>query len=80
VAQKLMPVAVGLDADGKPTPALLKKLGALGLDADAAPRLRREGEGKAETLFIDTVAPGASLAEGLQKALAEAIANCPSPR
>ncbi len=80
VAQKLMPVAVGLDADGKPTPALLKKLGALGLDADAAPRLRREGEGKAETLFIDTVAPGASLAEGLQKALAEAIAKLPIPK
>ncbi len=80
VAQKLMPVAVGLDADGKPTPALLKKLGALGLDADAAPRLRREGEGKAETLFIDTVAPGASLTEGLQKALAEAIAKLPIPK
>ncbi len=80
VAQKLMPVAVGLDADGKPTPALLKKLGALGLDADAAPRLRREGEGKAETLFIDTVAPGATLAEGLQKALAEAIAKLPIPK
>ncbi|WP_079417864.1 glycine--tRNA ligase subunit beta [Thiomonas intermedia] len=80
VAQKLMPVAVGLDADGKPTPALLKKLGALGLDADAAPRLRREGEGKAETLFIDTVAPGASLAEGLQRALAEAIAKLPIPK
>ena len=80
VAQKLMPVAVGLDADGKPTPALLKKLGALGLDADAAPRLRREGVGKAETLFIDTVAPGASLAEGLQKALAEAIAKLPIPK
>ncbi|MBN2692564.1 MAG: glycine--tRNA ligase subunit beta [Burkholderiaceae bacterium] len=80
VAQKLMPTAVGLDADGKPTPALLKKLGALGLDASAAPRLRREGEGKAETLFIDTVAPGASLAEGLQKALAEAIAKLPIPK
>lgn len=80
VAQKLMPVAVGLDADGKPTPALLKKLGALGLDAGAAPRLRREGEGKAETLFIDTVAPGATVAEGLQKALAEAIAKLPIPK
>ncbi|HOI66594.1 MAG TPA: glycine--tRNA ligase subunit beta, partial [Thiomonas arsenitoxydans] len=80
VAQKLMPVAVGLDADGKPTPALLKKLGALGLGADVAPRLRREGEGKAETLFIDTVAPGATLAEGLQKALAEAIAKLPIPK
>ncbi|MDD5002171.1 MAG: glycine--tRNA ligase subunit beta, partial [Thiomonas arsenitoxydans] len=80
VAQKLMPVAVGLDADGKPTPALLKKLGALGLGADVAPRLRREGEGKAGTLFIDTVAPGATLAEGLQKALAEAIAKLPIPK
>ena len=80
VAQKLMPVAVGLDADGKPTPALLKKLAALGLDADATQRLRREGEGKAETLFIDTVAPGASLTEGLQKALAEAIAKLPIPK
>ncbi len=80
VAQKLMPVAVGLDAEGKPTPALSKKLAALGLEADAAARLRREGEGKAETLFIDTVAPGIALAEGLQKALAEAIAKLPIPK
>lgn len=80
VAQKLMPVAVGLDADGKPTPALLKRLGALGLGSDAAPRLRREGVGKAEILFIDTVAPGASLAEGLQEALAGAIARLPIPK
>ena len=80
VAQKLMPASVGLDAEGQATPALLKKLAALGLDADATQRLRREGEGKAETLFIDTVAPGASLAEGLQKALAEAIAKLPIPK
>ncbi len=33
VSQKLMPVAVGLEADGQPTPALLKKLAALGADA-----------------------------------------------
>ena len=33
VAQKLMPVAVGLDASGNATPALLKKLAALGADA-----------------------------------------------
>lgn len=30
VSAKLMPVAVGLTADGQPTPALLKKLQALG--------------------------------------------------
>ena len=32
VQQKLMPVAVGLDAAGNATPALLKKLQALGAD------------------------------------------------
>ena len=32
VQQKLMPVAVGLDAAGHPTAALLKKLAALGAD------------------------------------------------
>jgi glycyl-tRNA synthetase beta chain len=80
VAQKLMPAAVGLDAAGQPTPALLKKLASLGLDASAAARLRREGEGKAQTLYIDTVVPGATLAVGLQKALDEAIARLPIPK
>ena len=32
VVQKLMPLAVGLDAQGQATPALLKKLQALGAD------------------------------------------------
>ena len=32
VQQKLMPVAVGLDTDGNATPALLKKMQALGAD------------------------------------------------
>lgn len=80
VAQKLMPASVGLDARGAPTPALLKKLGALGLDAAAVPQLRREGEGKAETLFIDTVAAGSTLAAGLQTALNETLAKLPIPK
>jgi glycyl-tRNA synthetase beta chain len=41
VSNKLMPVSVGLDANGQATPALLKKLGALGLDASVVPQLRR---------------------------------------
>jgi len=77
---KLMPVAVGLDAAGQPTPALLKKLASLGLGAEAAAGLQRQGEGKAETLFLDTVVPGATLAEGLQKALDEALAALPIPK
>ncbi len=51
VSQKLMPVAVGLDAAGAPTPALLKKLQALGADASAVATLKRAMDGKAEALF-----------------------------
>lgn len=80
VSQKLMPVSVGLDAQGQPTPALLKRLAALGADASAVPRLRREHDGKAEALYFDSVQPGVELAAGLQKALDEAIAKLPIPK
>ncbi|MFN7481056.1 MAG: glycine--tRNA ligase subunit beta [Betaproteobacteria bacterium] len=77
---KLMPVAVGLAADGSPTPALLKKLVALGADAGAVPGLRRAPDGKAEALFLDSTVPGATLAAGLQAALDEALARLPIPK
>jgi glycyl-tRNA synthetase beta chain len=77
---KLMPVAVALDASGAPTPALLKKLAALGADASVVPRLERAPDGKTEALFFDTVASGATLAEGLQKALEAALAALPIPK
>ena len=80
VAQKLMPVAVGLDASGNATPALLKKLAALGADASVVPKLRRENDGKADVLFYDSQAKGATLAEGLQKALEAALAALPIPK
>lgn len=80
ISQKLMPVAVGLDAKGEATPALLKKLAALGADASAVPKLRREHDGKAEALFYDSLAKGATLAEGLQKALEAALAALPIPK
>lgn len=80
VSQKLMPVAVGLDAAGNATPALLKRLGALGADASAVPTLKRALDGKAEALFYESTAKGATLTEGLQKALAEAIAKLPIPK
>ncbi|HJV92220.1 MAG TPA: glycine--tRNA ligase subunit beta [Azonexus sp.] len=80
VVQKLMPVAVGLDANGNATPALLKKLAALGADASAVPGLRRENDGKAEVLFYESLAKGATLAEGLQKALEAALAALPIPK
>jgi glycyl-tRNA synthetase beta chain len=84
VQQKLMPVAVGLDAAGHPTAALLKKLGALGADvtdpATLAASLKRAPDGKAEALFYDSLVTGATLDVGLQKALDEAIAKLPIPK
>jgi len=84
VQQKLMPVTVGLQADGTATPALLKKLQALGADvsdpAAAVAALKRAQDGKAEALFYDSVVPGATLTAGLQKAIDEAIAKLPIPK
>ena len=80
VSQKLMPVAVGLDASGNATPALLKKLQALGADASMVSGLKRAIDGKAEALFYDSMVKGATLAEGLQKALLDAIAKLPIPK
>jgi glycyl-tRNA synthetase beta chain len=80
VSHKLMPVSVGLDALGAPTPALQKRLAALGLGIEAVARLRRASDGKAEVFFHDSVAPGVTLAEGLQKALDEALAGLPIPK
>lgn len=84
VQQKLMPVAVGLDTSGNATPALLKKLQALGADvsdpAAAVAALKRAPDGKAEALFYDSLVTGAALDTGLQKALEEAIAKLPIPK
>jgi glycyl-tRNA synthetase beta chain len=81
VQQKLMPVSVGLDASGNATPALLKRLSALGLMLRPWPQLKRAMDGKAEALFYDSMVKGATLvAEGLQKALLEAIAKLPIPK
>ena len=80
VQQKLMPVSVALDANGQATPALLKKLSALGLGVEVVPQLKRAPDGKAEALFLDSIKPGAALAEGLQKALEESLAKLPIPK
>jgi glycyl-tRNA synthetase beta chain len=80
VSQKLMPVSVGLDSNGQATPALLKRLAALGADASVVPQLKRAPDGKNEALFFDSVAKGVALAEGLQKALDEALAKLPIPK
>ena len=80
VVQKLMPVKVGLDAEGKPTPALLKRLSSMGLDDSVVENLRTESDGKADSLFLDITKTGATLSEGLQKAIDEALAKLPIPK
>src|SRR5688572_13535262 len=77
VQLKLVPVSVGLDAQGQPTPVLLKKLAAAGADASAVATLTRASDGKAETLFLAKVEPGVVLAQALQRALDDAIVKLP---
>jgi glycyl-tRNA synthetase beta chain len=82
--QKLVPAKVGLDANGKATPALLKKLASLGFDADATAdavaSIRKVDTGKIEMLHLSRVAPGQSLLVGLLSALEEAIETLPIPK
>ena len=80
VQHKLMPVSVGLDAQGQATPALLKKLGALGFDAAVVAQLQRTGEGKAEVLMLDQTVDGMGLVPGLQLAIEHALAKLPIPK
>ena len=84
VQQKLMPVSVGLDANGLASPALLKKLQALGADVSdpvfAVAALRKAPDGKAEALFYDSQVTGATLDVGLQQALQAALAQLPIPK
>ncbi|MFC5771960.1 glycine--tRNA ligase subunit beta [Thauera sinica] len=78
--EKLMPVAVALDADGRPTPALLKKMEAKGIPADAVSAFERRMDGKAEALFHTAVVPGAKLAEVLSDVVLDAVKALPIPK
>jgi glycyl-tRNA synthetase beta chain len=78
--QKLMPVSVGLDANGNPTPALIKRLNGMGLDEGAVKNLTKQADGKNEALFLAVMQKGVSLKDGLQTALSEAISKLPIPK
>jgi len=89
VTQKLMPASVALDASGKPTLALRKKLDALGRSrladlwpnaVDGSDRLTRESDGKSESVFLHSIAAGSPLQDGLQQALDDTIAKLPIPK
>jgi glycyl-tRNA synthetase beta chain len=80
ISQKLMPVSVGLDANGNATPALIKRLNGMGLDEAAVSQLTKQMDGKNEALFLEVTQKGAVLNDGLQKAIEEAIQKLPIPK
>jgi glycyl-tRNA synthetase beta chain len=80
IKQKIMPVSVGLDAHGKPTPALTKKLQSMGLAELDVGSLHKEMDGKAEAFYYDHIQAGATLQQGLQKALNDMLGELPIPK
>jgi glycyl-tRNA synthetase beta chain len=89
VTRKLMPVSVGLGADGKPSAALRKNLAKLGCEVladrwpdavDGPDAVLVQHDGKADALFLRSLAKGSSLQVGLQNALDHALAELPIPK
>jgi glycyl-tRNA synthetase beta chain len=89
VIDKLMPVKVARDASGQPSEALKRKLAGLGradlatasLDASSGPdKIYVASDGKADYVYLRTLAKGQPLARGLQEALDETIARLPIPK
>ena len=78
--EKLVPAKVGFDKDGKATPALLKKLAAVGRDESVVNDIVRRDDGKIEMLYLPSVASGQTIQDGLEEALQEAIDRLPIPK
>lgn len=81
---KLMPVSVGLSTDGKPTPALIKKLQqSLGYHAEVdfaaivSERVTKENDGKTEVLVHEDLAAGTTLVIRLEGAFQDALEKLP---
>ena len=88
VEEKLMPRAVALGADGRPTEALRKRLAKVGRaeladrpDLALGPdRIEVRKEGNAEYAILRMLALGQKLPRALQEALDEAIERLPIPK
>ncbi len=84
---KLMPVSIALDANGKPTPALVKKLQGLNLEYLLTAtqivwdmRILRESDGKADSLFYVDQPNPQPFSHAVQKGLARIENNLPIPK
>jgi glycyl-tRNA synthetase beta chain len=77
IALKGPSVAVGLDAQGQATLALRKWADKQGVAVD---QLVREGEGKQESFWLRSTAPGAELASIIGTLLDDTLARLPIPK
>jgi glycyl-tRNA synthetase beta chain len=86
LTEKLMPVSIAIGPDGKSTDALRKRLAKIGRERladlwpateDGPDRLFVQSDGKADSVFLRSLAKGASLQVGLEFAVEEALAALP---
>ncbi|MDB5761567.1 MAG: glycine--tRNA ligase subunit beta [Herminiimonas sp.] len=84
IREKVLPVSVALDAEGKPTAPLLKKLAALanasGVSELTVNDLERAADGKSESFFHTYSSEGLKLSMLLRTVLEETIAKLPIPK
>jgi glycyl-tRNA synthetase beta chain len=80
LTEKIMPVAVALDANGQPTQALIRKLEAKGIPLTAVATFEKRPDGKAEALFYTSLVKGVALDEVLAGIVAEALKKLPIPK
>ena len=80
IRQKVLPVSVALDAEGKPTAPLKKKLAALNIPDIDISTLEVARDGKNDCLFYSYTASGIPLAASLQKAVEKAAHELPVPK
>ncbi|MEW6678306.1 MAG: glycine--tRNA ligase subunit beta [Pseudomonadota bacterium] len=89
VIEKLMPVSVALDSNGMPTEAFRKRCAKVGRSdlvekwpnaEDGSDRLYVANDGKADAVFMRSMAKGTHLQVGLENALEEALAKLPIPK
>jgi glycyl-tRNA synthetase beta chain len=89
VTEKLVPVSVGIGPDGKPTDALRKRLGKIGRQhladlwpnaEDGSDKLFVQSDGKADAIYLRSLAKGTPLLVGLQNALDDMLTKLPIPK
>jgi len=87
IQERLLPVKIGLDTNGQPTPPLQKKLDSLGLGAIGVDQLETISDGKQDVLHISRMQAGKAfhhavvgqvtfIAQGFAQQFSKGIAQC----